>query len=262
MPSAQYSQTLEETKKSLVRIQTFECKSLIQEKQLGEKLAFTEAATRAQKIVNFAQLIAVEALGELPEDNLQSVRSQMDGAFRLFENILRYSPEQGTGARQNLINQCDDLYNGVYNNCLHAVSYSLGRTSDFKRLEREGMAAVQYVKDKTEELLAGLREKGKESESVLEEIRKVAAEQGVSQQALYFREESEEHKTQAEVAQKSIRTFAWLLAAYAVGRRQPASAQKLCIRLVKDSLGVMPPRTIRGRWLRRHSTLAIWPLVT
>ena len=53
---------------------------------------------------------------------------------------------------------------------------------------------IQSVKDKTEEITQKLRNSQIQSGQILNDMRKATAEQGVSQQAIYFKEEAEEHK--------------------------------------------------------------------
>lgn len=69
------------------------------------------------------------------------------------------------------------------------ISYSLHRSADFQRLDTEARATLQSIEDKARivtEALAGQYET--EAQRVLDEIRNVAAEEGVSQQATHFRQ--------------------------------------------------------------------------
>lgn len=216
MPSNNYNLTLEEAKKSLARIQNFNVESLVQEKELGVKQNFRDAIPSASKCVNFARLITTESLEDLPESQLGTLRNHFNSVFSVFDQILKFSPEQhGAGHRQQYINQCESTYNELFVHCIQFLSYSVGRTADFKRLENEGRAAVQLVKDQTDGLISSLKERETEGQRILEDIRKVAAEQGVSQQAVYFKDESASHLAEAEIWRTRMVKFAAALGIYA-----------------------------------------------
>lgn len=214
MPSNNYNSLLEETKKSLSRIQSFDVETLVQEKELGAKQNFRDALVYASKSVNFARLVSVEALSDVSEPQLEALRNQFNAVFNTFDQILKYHPEQHAGHRQNYINQCEAVYNELFNRCNYFLSYSVGRTADFKRLENEGRSAVQLIKDQTSELINSLKERESEGQRILEDIRKVAAEQGVSQQAIYFKNESEAHHSEATIWLKRMVISAVFLGFY------------------------------------------------
>jgi len=200
----------------LTRVQNFKAETLIQEKELGLKNNFREALPAAQNIITLAQAISVDTIDAIPEDRLRSFRDRFNACYQVFDNILKYSPEQGPSARTSLIQSVENEYSNLYNECLGVMALSIGRTTDFKRLESEGRAAIQSVSDASKVLLDSLKTRESEGDRILAEIQKVAAEQGVSQQAVYFRDEAANHNTQAEVWQKRLFQSAGLLALYAV----------------------------------------------
>lgn len=68
---------------------------------------------------------------------------------------------------------------------------------DFNRLESQGRAAIQNIEDKTKNLLDEITDAQQQIQSTLEGVRAAAAEQGVSQQAIYFKEEADKHDNQS-----------------------------------------------------------------
>lgn len=216
MPSSQYAAMVEETKKSLVRLQDFSPEVLVQEKELGLKNNFREVLPAAQNIVSLTRTISLETINAIPEDRLQGLRNRFNSCYQVFERILKYSPENGPGERTSLIQQAENEYAALYADSIGVVALSIGRTADFKRLESEGRAAIQSISDASKELLESLSEREAEGDRILAEIKKVAAEQGVTQQAVYFRDEAANHNTQAEIWQNRLFQSAGLLALYAV----------------------------------------------
>ena len=70
--------------------------------------------------------------------------------------------------------------------------------------------------DKNEEFNAEIKQANDEAQNVLANIRKTAAEQGVSQQAIYFKEESENHNTQSKTWLKATIWISVSLVLYAI----------------------------------------------
>jgi len=77
---------------------------------------------------------------------------------------------------------------------LQYIAYGVSKSVDFQRMENEARAMIQSVKDKTEEITQELKNNQIQSGQILNDMRKAAAEQGVSQQAIYFKEEAVEHE--------------------------------------------------------------------
>jgi len=74
---------------------------------------------------------------------------------------------------------------------------------------------MQSILDKGEALTETLKNQGEEGSKVLEEIRKVAAEHGVTQQAVYFNQEASNHSDQAKIWLIATGVMAVVLGAYA-----------------------------------------------
>ena len=77
------------------------------------------------------------------------------------------------------------------------ISYAVARTVDFNRLEEQGRAAIQSIDDRTASLLKGIEESQSQIQQTLDDVRAAAAEQGVTQQARYFKEAADTHDHQA-----------------------------------------------------------------
>ena len=80
----------------------------------------------------------------------------------------------------------------------------------------EARAMIQSVKDEADVLNKHLENNKKQADEVLEQIRKVAAEQGVSQQAIYFKEMADQHDILASEWQKKIFWTSIILGGYAI----------------------------------------------
>ena len=89
-------------------------------------------------------------------------------------------------------------------------------TEDLKRQQAQTEQIVAETRERTQYITEDLKRQQAQTEQIVAEIREASAEQGVSQQAVYFKKESERHDTLA--AEWRFRTFllALGLVSYAV----------------------------------------------
>ncbi|CFX36358.1 conserved protein of unknown function [Candidatus Filomicrobium marinum] len=194
---------MEEIEKSLKRIQGFDPSKLSREEDLGKQLSFSEAVEPARKVVALFNQLPISILSELPSQELNKLKTQADSVFNVFGKCLEFSSigetEGGTPEqrRNAILKEVQNLYQQAFSGLHPFISFASSRTVDFSNLQVQGRAAIQAIEDKADELTEALQERSKEAASIVEEVRRVAAEQGVSQQAIYFREEADAHRTSA-----------------------------------------------------------------
>ncbi|MGE4546124.1 MAG: hypothetical protein AB7D06_18705 [Pedobacter sp.] len=211
------SEILQEAEKSVIRMQEFDANSLARESELGTGLNFSPSVAPAEKLISFYKQISIKALSDLPGPILTQIKTQADADFSKFDQILKFVPDQqnpGT-VRQTYIDQIKNAYDPAFQKLYPFISYSASVSVDFQRMENEARALVQSVKDRADDLMKELDKNKEQANQVLEDVRKVAAEQGVSQQAIYFKEETEEHLKQAEEWRGITLKVAWALGVYA-----------------------------------------------
>lgn len=191
----------EETAASLKRVQEFDAESLARREELGAALNFSPAVQPAARLVQLFRQIPSSSLDDFPDGNLEQVKQQADAVYNIFQSILSFSVEKQnnpTSSRQGLIDSLITQYPSVWGGLHHYIAYSAAKAADFQRLEREGRAAIQSIADRTAETLSELAEAKAQADEALAAARRAAAEQGVSQQAIYFRDEASAHDTAAE----------------------------------------------------------------
>lgn len=187
----------QEAKESLERIQAFDTDLLPRENDLGKSFAFHNAVAPAQRLVELYNRLGVSALDDLPQQALTKIQTQANTDYNRFDEILRFDPEQQNAKAQKdtLITQIGSSYQTTFNALHPYISYSLHRTADFKRLESDARAALQAIRDQADDVAKSMAADKEASEQVLKDIRKVAEEQGVTQQAIYFGESAAKHET-------------------------------------------------------------------
>lgn len=207
----------EETRDSLLRIQGFNVESLPREADLGSRLNFSNVVESAQNLIELYKRLSIAALEDFPDGELTHIRDNANSHYKLFSGILEFNPEQQNpvGVRDNLIKQVKLAYQPAFQALHPYISYSLHRSADFQRLDSDARATLQSIEDRASKISANLSQHEASAKAALEEIRRVAAEEGVTKQAAHFNAEYTHHKQEADMWQKYVVWLAVALGAFA-----------------------------------------------
>lgn len=218
MPNQQEETARQACNESLVRMQQFDPGTLPREEELGRELSFREVVQPAKRLLGLYKQISQTVIEDFPQSQLNSLKSQADADYNRFQEILKFSSKQENAynVHNSLIQQIEQAYQGTFNALHPMIAYSTSKSADFKRLENEARAMLQAITDKASDLTTQLENDKKISQQILDDIRRVAAEQGVSQQATYFRDAAKDHETDATDWQKRTIWLAVILGAYAI----------------------------------------------
>lgn len=218
MGKSQNSEQKSEASKSLERMQTFDVYTLPRESELGTELNFADAVEPAERLVSLYQRLSLNALDDLSTQALQQVRDRANNDYKLLKQVLEFkvaaqqNPQQ---TRDSFVQQIEQSYDPSFQALHPYIAYSLHRSADFQRLDAEARATMQAIADRAEELESKLKEHEREAQGVLAEIRSVAAEEGVTQQAIHFKTEADRHERESESWRNRTVRFAWALGGYA-----------------------------------------------
>ena len=193
-------QLRDEARKSLVRMQTFDVRELPREGELGAHYNFREAVEPAERLVSLYKRLPKFVLDDLHASQLQQLKDLANQDFTRLDEILKFGATQQNALqlRENCITNMRNAYQGAFAVLHPFVAYSLSKTADFQRLESEARSTLQAVRDQATSVTDSLQaQKEQQAERILEDVRKVAAEAGVSQQAFHFKESADSHESQA-----------------------------------------------------------------
>lgn len=181
---------------SLKRLQDFEPAKLVQRDKLGSELAFDDAVDPARKLVLLFKKLPIASLVEFPEAQLAEVVTLSDSVYQVFDQIMQFSPRvsDAESQRDSLQQRLVSVYEKTFSQLYPLISYGVARTVDFSSLETQARAALQSIADQREDLIASLSATSERANEILEQVRDAAAEQGVTQMAKYFSEESAIHE--------------------------------------------------------------------
>ena len=200
MASKEELTALEEAKESLQRIQYFDANSLVRREALGEDLCFEKAVKPAKRLIDLYRRLAISALDDFPKNIIDQIKNHAKNDLQKFENILDFKTTDPNAAQahENHLNTLLSAYDASFRILHPFISYSLHKSADFQRLDSEARSTLKSIRDEAEEFTDNLKNKNDEASQILDEIRKVAAEQGVTQQAIYFSETSEKHENSSK----------------------------------------------------------------
>lgn len=212
------SEKIEQTTKSLERVQKFDVQTLVRQDQLGQALCFAEITSHAQSIVDLYKRISIACLDDFADQQLDSITTQANSDNQLFEKILAFMPTDNNANQQriSLIESVTNRRDQLFNILWQYIAYSVARVTDTTLLETQARATIQAIKDQATDIQKHLNANKKESDDVLKAIKSVAAEQGVSQQATYFKDEFDTQETKAEEWLRRTYYFSVAIAGFAV----------------------------------------------
>jgi len=207
-----------EAKESLERIQQFDTSGLPQETELGAKLNFTDAVEPAQLLIDLYKRLSITALEDFPDPVLTVIKDNANNHYNIFKEVLEFNSEQQNphNVRNSLITNLKNAFQPAFQALHPYISYSLHRSADFQRLDSQARATLQSIEDKAEKISSNLLEHEKNAKNALSEIRKVAEEEGVTQQASHFRIESDHHETESDKWKDITIKLSYALGGFAV----------------------------------------------
>lgn len=209
---------LESTRDALDRVQQFDVSTLSRETDLGKQMNFSEALAPSQALIDIYRRIPLTALDDFSDGQLNVISQQAQADFNVFKQILEFNATAANAAnsRTNIINTLKTRRDQLFDQLWQYVAYGVARITDTSLLETQARATIQSIKDQSEKLTTQLHTAKNDADSALAEIRAVAAEQGVSQQAIHFKQEAEEQEALAATWLKYTYWFAAAVGCFAV----------------------------------------------
>lgn len=203
---------------SLKRVQGFKPATLSREDDLGKQMSFFEAVKPAEAIIAVYKRIPLSALPDFADSQLNAIQTHANADFSIFKQILDFdaTASGAAGTRTSLLEQIRVRRDQLFEQVWHFVAYSVARATDTSVLETQARATIQSIEDQSAKLTEQLKQAKTDADAALTAIRAVASEQGVSQQATYFKEEAENQDTLAATWLTYTYRFAFAVGGFAV----------------------------------------------
>lgn len=205
---------------ALRRVQDFDAESLVREAELGKKFAMREAVQPAKQVIELFRLIQPRQVTYFPVAQQNLIRDQANAFYNLLEKVLTFDIETAspnpTEAKTALIGQLEGQFQPIFNQLFPLISFANIRSLDFSQLERDARAATQAAKDSVNALVTDINESKTAVDTIVGEVRALAAEQGVSKQAIHFKSEADKHGELATNWRTYTVVMAVILIVYAI----------------------------------------------
>lgn len=205
---------------ALRRIQEFDPQTLVREQDLGKRLALTEVVEPTTRVIDLFKLISTSQVDYFPQNQQNILRDQANAFFNLLTECLQFDIENATPtpteAKNNLVNRIEAQFQPVFDQLYPLISFASIRSLDFSKLERDARAATQAARDSGRNLLDTLAEDKRAVDVIVSEMRALAAEQGVSKQAIYFKNEADEHREQSTTWRNYTLALSGILILYSI----------------------------------------------
>lgn len=209
---------LTKAQSALSRMQQFDVKSLSREADLGKQMGFSEAVTSAEDLVNLYKRLPLSVLDDFSDTQLNAIAGQAQADFIVFNQILLFNAQDGNAPsiRSSILNTLKVRRDQLFDQIWQYIAYGVARNTDTSLLETQARAAIQSIKDQSSTLTGALNSAKEDADNALIAIRAVASEQGVSQQASYFKQEVEDQETLATKWLRYTYAFAAAVGVFAV----------------------------------------------
>ena len=136
-------------------------------------------------------------------NSLKELSDKANQALSDFESISNFSiqqyPNNTINSRDSLVNKVRDQYDNYYATITPHIAYIQKKGVDFRALEQQARDAIKDIEATRQQQHEMQRKMQTEAEEILETIRRAAAEAGVSQHAIYFKDEASSHSKIAKV---------------------------------------------------------------
>jgi hypothetical protein len=187
-------------REALERIQTFDPETLGRVDDLGRQMNFAEAVKPAEAIIAVYKRIPMSALPDFTDSQLNTILGQANADYNVFKQILDFNAASGdaVGTRTNTLKNIQVRRDQLFDQLWQYVAYGVARITDTSLLETQARATIQGIEDEAAKLTEQLNKAKSDADTALSAIRAVASEQGVSQQAIYFKDEAQTQETLAD----------------------------------------------------------------
>lgn len=204
---------------ALRRVQDFDPHSLVREADLG-KLALRGAVAPAQRVIDLFKLIRPSHVLFFPQNQQDTIRDQANAFFNLLDRTLKFDVESASPspseAKDEIIRNLELQFQPIFDALFPLLSFASIRSLDFSQLERDARAASQAAKDSISKAVREIADQRTDADTLVSEMRTLAAEQGVGNQAIHFKTEADRHGESAETWRKYTINTAIGLAVYAI----------------------------------------------
>jgi len=229
---------------ALQELTTIEPDSLVRTDELGKTLDFKEGIEVFRRSLGLFKSLQQANLDGVPTQTLQQLTQFVQQTTQIFRQIQQFNPagQNNPGAaRDNLINQVASFYDQHFPHIAPIIAYSVRRGTDFERLEREARSTLEGIAEIKSDLEKQATNIVTQANETLKQVQRAAAEVGVAQHAIHFKQEAMEHLhrsrwwliTTAVLGLVTLGFAVWVLYSYKTAISDLTTAQSLQLGIAK-----------------------------
>jgi hypothetical protein len=189
-------------KKALDSLIAIKPEDLVRTNELGQQLDFSNGVPYFRRTLKLYSDLAKTDLSQVPYRVLNQLRTKAESALATFGRIRAFSPAKEPSpsqVRDSLINEVRDRWDDEYQSITPVTAYLIRMGTDFEELERRAKEHFSNMARVTSEEQEKQRAATQEMQETLEKVKRAAAEVGVAQHAIHFREATRDHEKAGRV---------------------------------------------------------------
>lgn len=185
---------IDQVRLALQTVQAAETGKLSRRDILGSALSFDDALPDAEKLVALFKQIPVHNIDLLPPSYLGTLHAEISSVMSIFQSAMDYDAKtHGPNVRDTILTNIKNQYGQTFSALHSIISFLKSQDQDSSLFEANlKKTSDQFIKD-LEKLKSQNEEASKEIAGTLSQVKKLSAEQGVSQQASYFKDQADHH---------------------------------------------------------------------
>lgn len=183
--------------------------SLVRADELGTSLNFGDGIELFRRIIRAFKDLRDSNLDGVPHNTLNQVVNFASQVQSNFQQIRSFNPAQGNPvqARGQLLTNLGQIYQEFFPTLSSVISYAIRKGTDFEKLETEASKLVADMKALGEAQKAEADKTAAQMKDIVDQVRRSAAEVGVTQHNVHFRDQAKEHLDNSKTWLKATIAF-------------------------------------------------------
>ena len=190
----------ESLRKTLEELAAIEAEGLVRSDVLGSALNFRDGVPYFGRVLKLFKDLTKTNLDDASYNALTQLIGQARSALQLFKEIQGFDPSKHNNpaqVRDGLITRARDSYDSYYQVVTPVTAYLIRMGTDFEALEREAKEHFDNMVAQSTSEQDRQKNITSQMQAILESVKKAAAEVGVSQHAIHFRDEALKHRKES-----------------------------------------------------------------
>lgn len=192
--------------------------TLVRADELGAHLNFGDGIDLFRRLVRAFKDLRESNLDGVPFETLNQLLGFANQVHENFQSIRAFNPSQGNPAqaRDQLLTQLAQQYQQFFPTLSSVISYAIRKGTDFEKLETDAARLVTDMKAAGEAQKLEAEKTQAQMKEIVAQVRRSAAEVGVTQHNVHFRDQATEHLNSSKTWLKATIGFGLVTFFYGV----------------------------------------------